>query len=45
MRVYVFAFCAMMAAAVSATEIRDAAAALARLGFEDIRISQRDNTL
>lgn len=45
MRVMVFAFCAMMAVAVSATEVRDAAAELARLGFEDIRICQHDNTL
>lgn len=44
-RVIVFACFALMAAAAAATEVRDAAAALVRLGFEDIRIALSGNTL
>ena len=41
----VFVCCALMAVAATATEVRDAAAALVRLGFEDIRIILNGNTL
>lgn len=44
-RVIVFVCYALMAVAATATEVRDAAAALVRLGFEDIRISLNGSTL
>lgn len=44
-RVLVFVCSVWIAATVSALEVRDAAAELVRLGFEDIRISLHDGTL
>lgn len=44
-RLIVFACYALMVAAAAATEAGEAAAALVRLGFEDIRISQSGGTV
>ena len=44
-RLIVFACYALMVAAAAATEAGEAAAALVRLGFEDIRISQSSGTV